>query len=819
MRKGWSKILAAAAGFLFATAAHGADLTGHQRLANGLDVRLMPRSGTAQVATLVLVKTGYALEEPSRLGFSHLLEHLVFAGTEEMEKKALFDEVERLGGYLNGYTRDDYMGYLMVGHRESRRQSRPDTRAEEIFQSLLYEGSSYERTGLGSEKTVASVSREELLGHYRRVYRPNNMILLAAGGVNTEETLTVLRETFGAAEAGARTGYPELPAPLKGRRVYTLRSELPEVRIRIGFNGPDPRYEDAEALDLLGAVLGGNGGRIAKALEGEGFNPRGVSAVLSINAGFSRFVVSADFPSGTDAEEALRKIMEEISFVAGEGPGEGEVTEARDALRAGELVGAEKLHYYLMGKAPWVVSGAPGQGLFVNRWDRFDAGDLREAAGKYLARRPHAALLAVPQGKTEAAEEEKAALRERRVLGNGLTVIAEKRTGSEVFAVNLLTRRRLSMEPTGKAGITDFLHRMLRRGTTSRSKSEIDEELRKAGASLVTAGDPTVPFGDFYTSRMYSFIRAECLEEEAETVVEVIGDMIKNAAFPREEVEKVRARTVDFISFGEAGPGSLANRLLAEKLYGPGPLGSDVLGEKASIGSITREDLEQFREKYFTGRNLIISVVSGREPSESIRLITAYFDTLPQGKRGGLRVAHTKEGETIERSLRKPQGALAAGAVIGEARRDDQPALTVLTGLLNDRLNRELREKEGLAYSVGASLKIAGEVVVFSFEMGTSPEKMEEARSGLRRVLEEVRDMSVAAEELERKINAVVGRLQMRTLSSLNRGFYLALAEHKGVSHTFDEDYRRILLELTAADVEKAARRYLPRELVEVIVR
>ena len=838
---------------LLCTPAWAADVTGHHRLSNGVDVRLFPSDGTSLVATLVLVRTGYALEDPANLGYSHLLEHLVFAGTEEMDKESLFDEVERLGGYLNGYTRDDYMGYLMVGHRESyrrqlellsdilfraalkeeavgearkvvleeirRRQSRPGTKVDEMFQSLLYEGSTYARTGLGSERTVSSVSREELLSHYRRFYRPDNMILLAAGGVDAGELLPLLEETFGAADPGASRERPPPPPPLRGRRRYTLRSDLSEVRVQVGFNGPDPRESDTEALELLAAILGGGGGRLKKALETAGLNPRGVSADLLVNDGFSRFVISAGFPAGTVGEEALQAVESELALVAGEGVAEGEVTEARDALRAGELMGREKLHYYLMGKASWVIAGAPGQGLSGERWDGLDGGDMKRAAGRYLAGKPSAALFALPAGKDGAAGKTEAASRERSVLDNGLVVIAEKRPGSDVFAMNLMTRRRSAMEPAGKAGIADFLHRMLPRGTGSRSRGDIEEALRRTGTSLVTAGNPMVPFGDFYTSRSYSFIRAECLDEEAEVVVELVADMVGSAAFPEEEVEKVRSQMIDFIAFRDGKPTSLAGRLLAESLYGPGPLGSDVLGEESSILSVSQEDLAAFRDEYFTGRNLVLSVVSGRDPGDSIRLVTAYFGGRPAGETTTPAFERTSGSSTEERELGKPQGALAAGAVLGEAKRSEGPALAVVTGLLNDRLNRELREREGLAYSVGSSLGIIEGRAVFSFSMGTSPEKMEQARKGVRREIEAVRRMEVSPEELERRVNAITGRLQMRTLASLNRGFYLALSERKGLDHTFDEDYRTILLRLTPGEVEAAAGRYLPRELIEVIIR
>lgn len=850
-----SKILAAFSALAFlCVPAGGFDLSGRHVLSNGLEVRLLPRPSTPLVAVLVLVKTGYALEDTSNLGYSHLLEHLVFAGTEKMNKEALFREIESMGAYLNGYTRDDYMGYLLVGHRdhaprqmellagilfnaalkkkavaEARevvieeirtRRSRPGVRAEEVFQELLYEGSSYARTGLGNERTVSEVTRGEILSHYRRVYRPDNMILVAAGGFDASRFLDILEETFGRAEPGAETTGPEPPRDLVSRRVYTLATDTPDLRVWIGFNGPDPRSEDAEALELLGAVLGGPAGRLKKALEVAGFDARSVSAGLSIHSGFSRFVVSAGFPAGTSGKDAREVIFSEIDAVTAEGPAPEEIRTARDALVAGEVMSREKLHYYLMEKAPWVLAGAPGQGFSEARWDGVSDATLRSVAAAYLAGRPSVSLVAEPAGAEGTSVAERSAGVQREILGSGLTLVAEQRAGSGVFALNLMTRQRSAVEPPGKAGIADFLHRMLPRGTEQRSREQVEEALRELGASLSTAGNPTVPFGDFYTSRRYSYVRLECLLEKAEGALDLVAEMVRRGSFPEEEVEEVRNEMTDFISYRDSQPAALASRLLAEALYGPGSLGRDVLGEEESIRSITRDDLLRFRDRYFTGRNLVISIVSSLPPGEALGLLRNRFASLPEGETlPAISLKATARDGLIEEELGKPQGALMAGAVLGPSDGNERAALAVVTGLLNDRLSRKLREREGLAYSVGGSLGEVDGNVVFSLSMGTSSEKMDQARRGIRREIESVRKEKVTGEELGRRINAITGRLQMRMLSSLNRGFYLALAERNGLPHTFGEDYRQILLSLTPAQVEKAARARLPVVLEEVIVR
>lgn len=830
-----------------------ADLTNIHLLDNGLEVRLFPDRSTPLVATLVLVKAGYAVDGPEKLGFSHLLEHLVFAGTEDMDKEALFDEVRSFGGYLNGFTREDYMGYLMVGHRDHfqrqmellsailfraplrdedvesarkvvieeirRRASRPDTPMEETFQRLLYEGSSYATTGVGNEKTVGDATAEEIRSHYRRYYRPGNMILLSAGSID-DEARSIITETFGAAAAESpRRTAVDPPAPITGRRAYRFESSLPGLHVKIGFNGPDPRSGDAEALELLAALLGGPGGVLQKDLKNRGFNPRSISAGLALHPGFSRFIVSASFPE-EEKDGALDALLEAIGSLSRKGMFGADLARARNSLVAAEIMGREKLHYFLMGKAPWVVAGGPGQGFSEERWDDLSPGEVGGAAARYLAEAPYGALVAFPESPEEPDTDGGEVRLEEAELDNGLHVIAEQRRGSKVFALNVLTRRRSSMEPAGMAGIADMLHRLLPRGTILMTRAQLEEELREIGGDLSTAGNPTMPFGDFYTSRSFSFLRLQAPVDRAARAAELAAGMIGSPALRPEDVEDIARTMKDYISFRDAKPDALASRLLAEALYGKGSGGADVLGDLETISSITPAAVADFQKRYFTGRNLIISVVSGLETKEAIGLVRKHFAGFPPGTPPPLpELQPTEEAALVEFELGRPQGAIAAGAVGKEVPVSARPALSVVAAVLNERLYEQLREKEGLAYSVGASLGFVGDRPVWQLSMGTSPEKIEEARRGIAREVDRLRESGVTAEEILRSVNERTGRLQMRMLSSLNRGFYLALAERYGFDHRYGDGYRQSLLAVTPEEALAAIRAHVPGVFVEAIVR
>ena len=829
------------------------DLSGMSTLKNGFDVRLMQEASTPVVAALVLVRTGYASEKKSKSGFSHLLEHLVFAGTEKRTKELIQREVKDLGGYINGFTRDDYTGYLIVGHRDhldqlleiladilfnstikeqavveakevvieeiNRSRSRPGTKEEELFQFLLHEGSSYAATGLGNETTVRAAVKDEIVDFYHRTYRPDNMILLLNGGFDPTEAMDAVRVSFGDAGMGGARGEVMKPTPLLAERTYFLASAMPDVRVRIGFTGPDPRGPDSQTLELLAAVLGGGEGILDRALKGAGMQPRSVSAGLSISDGFSRFVVSAVLPSGSDPAAAQRVLLEAIPAALTLDAFADQVTQTRESLVAGEVLRREKLHYYLMEKAPWVAAGSPGQGFSSGRWDDLTHEDLADAARKYLVNAPFVALLTVPESMRPDNSASRGPVRAEAMLDNGLRVVAEQRFGSPVFALHVMTRHRLAVEPEGKAGIADFLHRLLPMGTLNQSREDIDATLRKLGVSLSTADNPMVPFGDFYTSRLYSHIRLECVEDKARSAVTLLSDMMTNPLMEEEAVEETRSRILEYISYRSSNPGTLASGALAQRLYSP-VLAGDVYGTEPSISGISKEDLLQFHKGYFTGQNLIISVVSGMPPEEAIALIEEFFKELPAGERVDIPpVPLTLEPDLLEMEMGKPQGALAVGAVTGEMDRADAPALAIASRLLNTRLYEELREKEGLAYSLGASLGEVGGRAVFTLSMGTSPEKIERARAGIREQIEAARAARVTPEEMQREINGLVGRLQMRMLSSINRAYYLGVATRQGLIHTFGEDYREQLLVLTPEEVERVTRKYLPEDnLVEIVI-
>ena len=98
---------------------------------------------------------------------------------------------------------------------------------------------------------------------------------------------------------------------------------------------------------------------------------------------------------------------------------------------------------------------------------------------------------------------------------------------------------------------------------------------------------------------------------------------------------------------------------------------------------------------------------------------------------------------------------------------------------------------------------------MFTLSMGTRPDNMEKARQSISEQIGAARADSITLGAVQREINGLVGRLQMRMLSSINRAYYLGEAAREGLPHTFGEDYKELLLALTPEEIQDYCRERL----------
>jgi len=137
--------------------------------------------------------------------------------------------------------------------------------------------------------------------------------------------------------------------------------------------------------------------------------------------------------------------------------------------------------------------------------------------------------------------------------------------------------------------------------------------------------------------------------------------------------------------------------------------------------------------------------------------------------------------------------------------------LIIATAALSTRMGLELREKQGLAYSVGSSISLFPGFGIFSATMGTGYKNYEKALSGIQSEIAKICSDGVTDEERTNTTNSLWGSILTRDLSRINQAYYMALYEYLGVGYQYWDEFIDDLRAVTTQQVRQTAEKYLPQ--------
>ncbi|MDE6733843.1 MAG: insulinase family protein, partial [Desulfovibrio sp.] len=266
------------------------------RLPNGLLVYILRDTRFPLVCTRLYVRTGSANEEPKHAGISHVLEHMVFKGTEHRPKGQVARDVEALGGYLNAATSFDKTWYLtdmpaqhwrvgmevvkemafqptldpaeleaeknVVISELQRGEDSPQRKLYENLQTAALSHTPYGRPIIGYADTIRALTVADLRAYIARWYQPDNMMLLVAGDIEPAAVLAHAQALFGGL---ANSSDLAVPPPLNlaeapgGPQVEVGRGPWNKVYLGLAFPAPGLRDLRSVDLDVLCYLLGGDG--------------------------------------------------------------------------------------------------------------------------------------------------------------------------------------------------------------------------------------------------------------------------------------------------------------------------------------------------------------------------------------------------------------------------------------------------------------------------------------------------------------------------------------------------------------------------------
>ncbi len=856
-------------------------------LDNGLTVLVQAQASAPVAAVVTHVKAGF-FDEPDRwAGVSHVLEHMFFKGTPTRGVGRIAQETKAAGGYLNAGTSYDYTVYYVVLpsatletaldvqsdalmnsvidadelsrelqviiQEAKRKRDSPGAVTVETLFATMYDHHRIRRWRIGHEDHLDQLSRDDIWGYYRSRYVPRNTIVSVVGDFDPDATLALVRQRYAAwTDSPPAVDPSPVEPPRNGVHVRTLRGDVSQAQLALGWRTVPPLHADAAPLELGAALLSsGRASWLYRTLRASGI-VSSVSAYSFAPTELGLFGIGVELdPARTD--EALARIGQTLDRLAGEGPSGGDLERARTLL----LTRWARQFEPMDGRASALAAGEALRDLAVvdEQYQRLletTASDVRDAFQRYVDFQAVSAVTYLPHGTGADLEADRVA---DLLASGGPTVVAENAdvvvtTGpaihvpidrdseaavAELGGVDVILRRKAGV-PTVTLGV--FVRRFPRETLADAGLGAlaVRSAIRGvAGYDAVALAGGFERRGGAVSSRVAGdTLGFSCtvLADEATAAAVLLRKIIDEPAFDPVEVERerdvmieeARRRTDDMFRY----PFELA----FGAAFDDTGYGVPAAGTPDSLASFDAGDVRMRYRELFQGTRLSVVAVGDLDAQVMADQLAGVFHDYesappaPAPARGtqadAIAAGWTVAGPRVT-TRGKAQSALAM-VYPGPNRRDgDRSAAEIwaaIAGGLGGRLFEVLRSQRSLAYTVMASSwqrRMAGAMVTY---IATSPAREEEAREGLFEELERFRDEPVTAEELSGSINYLAGQCEVARQSSGSVADEIldAWLVGDGLEELLDPGRR--YRSVTAEAVLDVCRRYLLRERsVEGIVR
>jgi predicted Zn-dependent peptidase len=400
----------------------------------------------------------------------------------------------------------------------------------------------------------------------------------------------------------------------------------------------------------------------------------------------------------------------------------------------------------------------------------------------------------------------------REVLPNGLTIITEQMDHIRSVSLGIWVKSGSRHEEALVNGISHFIEHMVFKGTINRTAEDIARQVDSIGGNM-----------DAFTGKETVCFNMKVLDEHLPVAIDILSDMVLNPVFAPGEITRERGVILEEIKMDEDNPDYLVHELFTQNFFKDHPLGKPILGTKETVRRFDQEAILGDYVRKFVPGNLIISAAGNIQHEEVVDLLRKRFEHLKPGSNGW----HDNRPKTSSRitlrnkkSLEQVQICLGVPSYeISHTRRYVSYVLnTLLGGGMSSRLFQNVREKQGLVYSIFSELNPFRDTGCLSVYAGTSRESAPKVVQSVLREFRDFKEVPLSEEELKRGKDQLKGSLMLSLESSTARMSNLARQEmYYDRFFGMDEIIDRIQ-DVTADDVQQSAQELFKPEAIAVTV-
>jgi len=377
-------------------------------------------------------------------------------------------------------------------------------------------------------------------------------------------------------------------------------------------------------------------------------------------------------------------------------------------------------------------------------------------------------------------------------LANGLKVFVVKNTKLPKVTATLALDVD-GFKEGDKAGLADMSGQLLKRGTATKSKAELDEAVEFLGGSLFTSSQSA---------------SVSSLKTNFPKLMELMAEVILRPALSSDELEKVRKQTISGIESNKDDADAISNNVMKKLVYGANHAFGEITTTK-TVNAIKVEDVKNFIKTYWIPNNAYLIFVGDIDPANAKALAEKNFGTWAKGTfTQPLYEKPAIPNTTYVAIVDRPASVQSVVAVattvnLSKGSPNDIPSNVmnnILGGGFSGRLFANLREKHGFTYGAYSSISPSKQIGMFSAEASVRNEKTDSSIQEILNELNIIRNSKVGDIELSRMKNYLAGGFA-RSLESPNTiaNFALSIA----VNHLPEDYYQKYLTNLAAVDAQK----------------
>ncbi|PSV99976.1 M16 family metallopeptidase [Photobacterium lipolyticum] len=665
-------------------------------------------------------------------------------------EKMLWLESDRMGFLLEAVSQRKFeiQRSTVKNERAQRYENRPYGLVyERIGEALYPQSHPYSWQTIGYVEDLERVDVNDLKAFFLRWYGPNNATLTIGGDIDKAQTLEWVKKYFGSIPRGPEViNAAKYPVTLNATRYLTLEDKVQQPMLMMAWPTSYNGAEDEASLDMLAKVIGGGKNSLLYqdlVKTGDVVDAGAYHDCAELSCTMYVYAIGQSGSKG-NLKDVHSKVVSILDGLEQRGVNEKELSELKGMVEANAIFGLQSVSGKVSQLAAYeTFYGNPNHlGVELQRLRDVTTDSMEAAYMQYLNGNPNVTLSVVPKGKTALAAakpnytplprvipeyqkvtDDQLALRksvdhfDRSVmpplsqpveavmprlyqfeLENGINVLGTKYIETPTVELQLVIPAGRRFEPEGKTGLAQLTAAMMGEATEQSTAEELSSRLDMLGSTVS------------FSAGLYSTtVSVTSLEKNLAQTLAIMEERLLQPAFNPADFERLKAQAIEGAVYEHQRPEWLASQATREVLFGGTPFSRPPEGTKASLASITLEDVKHFYARNYTPNGtdvVVVGDVAESQLSQQLGFLTTWQgrpepifnpQAIPaQAKQAIWMVDKPGAPQTVIRLVRQGLPYDATGELY-----ETQLANFNLAGNFNSRINLNLREDKGYTYGAG----------------------------------------------------------------------------------------------------------------------